>query len=67
MCVNASVFACLCVRACGFSGSLARECACARVTLLTSLQSVCVVLYFHLWPAWLYHIFSTLSNKRNNF
>jgi len=24
----------------------------------------CAVLYCHLWPVWLYHIFSTLSHKR---
>jgi hypothetical protein len=34
------------------------------------MQSACAVLYFHLWPVWLYHIFlhclvkSTISEKK---
>jgi hypothetical protein len=31
------------------------------------MQSACAVLYCHLWPVWLYHIFSTLSHKRHGF
>jgi hypothetical protein len=31
------------------------------------MQSACAVLYCHLWPVWLYHIFSTLSHKRHDF
>jgi hypothetical protein len=31
------------------------------------MQSACAVLYCHLWPIWLNHIFSTLSHKRHDF
>ena len=31
------------------------------------MLSACPILYCHLWPLWLHHIFSTLSYKRNDF
>ena len=31
------------------------------------MQSACAILYCHLWPVWLYHIFSTLCHKDTTF
>jgi hypothetical protein len=31
------------------------------------MQSGCAVLYYHLCPVWVYHIFSTLSHKGQDF
>jgi hypothetical protein len=39
----------------------------ALVCNVCSTQSACAILYCHLWPVWLYHIFSTLSHKRHVF
>ena len=34
---------------------------------LSGMQSACAILYCHLWPVWLYHIFSTLCHKDTTF
>jgi hypothetical protein len=39
-------------------------CLCSQ---LSSTPIECAVLYCHLWPVWLFHIFSTLPNKREDF
>ena len=39
------------------------ECVCVCGSWVSSMQCACAVLYFHLWPVWLYDILSTLSHK----
>jgi hypothetical protein len=31
------------------------------------MQCACAILHCHLWPVWIYHISSTLSEKRQDF
>jgi hypothetical protein len=42
---------------------------CEGVFVALVIQHVkrCAVLYCHLWPVWLYHIFCTFPHKRNDF
>jgi hypothetical protein len=39
----------------------------ALVNRAVKSRLFCAILYCHLWPAPLYHIFSTLSHKRHDF
>jgi len=43
------------------------ECVSVFLPYLSRKQSACAVLYGHLWPVPLYHIFCTLSHKRQDF
>jgi hypothetical protein len=38
---------------------------CVYVALLSSMQNTCTILFCHLWPVWLYHIFPHLTNSPN--
>ena len=30
------------------------------------MQRACAILYYYMWPVWLYHIYPTLSHKRHD-
>ena len=61
MCVRACVRACVgeCMRVCACVGVSARAqaCVCARVAYLSRMRHAFDILYCHLWPLWLDHIF----------
>ena len=39
----------------------------ARLPKLFGMQSACAVLYYHLWPLWLNHIYPHYLKKRQDF